>query len=422
MMLHVALVAEILATVICIHCIYGRKLKLDVNTVGLILSTLVVLETANYHQLDGVYSFCVYIFLFIYCMKKFKSSVIEVVISLILYIVVLTSMQFICFSLVSITVSCELYTKNAVGNMLILGICGVGLPKCGLHKLQESLCRKSKYVMVVLGFICLVIMTMLLQGKVFYEVQVQYFVLVVPAVLILLYSIVKWFMAQSEAERMKKEIDKAGEHTKQYENLLIKVRLRQHELKNHMAAIFSAHYTHKTYEKLVQAQEEYCKQLMDEHKYNRLLLLGDTILVGYLYGKFQEAEDDGIKIKYKVTAKIDESQVPIYHVIEMLGILFDNAVEAQKESTEKMIIFEVGELKEEYEFSIKNPYHYVSFDEISDWFQLERSEKGNGRGLGLYHLKCLCEELKCDIACRNMEMEQNNWIVFTLRIRKADNE
>lgn len=86
--------------------------------------------------------------------------------------------------------------------------------------------------------------------------------------------------------------------------------MRQHEFKNHIAAIFSTHYTYKTYEKLVQAQEEYCKKILDENKYNSLLLLGDKILAGYLYGKFQEAEDDGIEIDYKVASKIEKTQVP----------------------------------------------------------------------------------------------------------------
>ena len=60
MMMHVALVAEILATILCIHCIYGRKVTFDVKTVGFILSTLIVLEVVNIYQLNGGFSFIVY--------------------------------------------------------------------------------------------------------------------------------------------------------------------------------------------------------------------------------------------------------------------------------------------------------------------------------------------------------------------------
>lgn len=290
-----------------------------------------------------------------------------------------------------------------------------------LHGLQRSLYNNSKLVFGILSFVSMVIITMLLYGKLFIDVEAQYFVYVIPAIILLLGITMKWCIAQIEIEKKEREFQKVEETTKEYGELLTSVRLRQHEFKNHIAAIFSAHYTYKTYEKLVQAQEEYCAKLMDENKYNSLLLLGDNVLAGYLYGKFQEAEADGIKINYKVSVKIGKCRVPAYHIIEMLGILLDNAMEALKASEEKVISFEVCDVGECYEFSVKNPFRYVSYDEISEWFQMEKSEKGSGRGLGLYHLKCLCEEWKCDIGCRNEETEQKNWIVFTLQIRKADN-
>ena len=54
MLLHIALVAEILATIICFHCIYGKKLKWDVKTVAAVLSVLTVLEMVNYYHLSGI--------------------------------------------------------------------------------------------------------------------------------------------------------------------------------------------------------------------------------------------------------------------------------------------------------------------------------------------------------------------------------
>lgn len=421
MMFQIALVAEVLATILCIHCIYGKKVTFDAKTVGAILGILSILEVANSCRMGGILSFSIYVILFIYCKSKFRSSIMETLISLILCIIVATSMQFMCFSFVSIVLPCGIYTRNAIGNILILAVFCITFSACNLHRLQEILCKKSKYVMLLSGFMCLIVMMMLLQGKAFYRVQMKYFVLVIPAIILLLYSILKWFTAQNEAERMEKEVQKAEENVKSYENLLTKVRLCQHELKNHIAAIFSAHYTYKTYEKLVQAQEEYCKKILDENKYNSLLLLGDKILAGYLYGKFQEAEDDGIEIDYKVAAKIEKTQVPTYYLIEMLGILFDNAVEALKNTHKKVISFETCESQNEYEFSIRNPFPYVSYDEITEWFKLDKSEKGSGRGIGLYHLKCLCEEWHCDLECRNVEIEQDNWIAFVLKVKKADN-
>lgn len=422
MMLHIALVAEILATIICVHCIYGRKIKLDVKTVGAILGILIILEISNAFPLGGMLSLGGYLILFVYCKSEFHYSVGKTIISLLLYIIILSSIQFACVSLVNIVVSDKQLVRNVIGNIFVLIICMSVLPKCRLHRLQSRICERSRQVILLLGFMCLIVMMLLLQEKIFYKIQMQYFVFAVPAIFLLLYVMFKWYTAQTEVEKMEEEIHRVEENAKEYEGLLTKVRLRQHELKNHMAAIFSAHYTYKTYEKLVQAQEQYCNKLLSENKYNSLLLLGNNILAGYLYRKFQEAEADGIEIKYKITAKVDKNQPPTYYLIEMLGILFDNAVESLRISGEKIISFEVCETDDGYEFYIKNPFPYVPYNEISEWFKLGKSGKGSGRGLGLYHLKCLCEEWKCDIGCRNTEIEQSNWIVFNLKIGKVDNE
>lgn len=420
MLIHVVLLTEVLASIICIHCIYDKKVKLDVKTVSAILGILIILGISNFFQLSGIISFLGYVILLMYCKSKFKCSFVEAIIALVLCMIIVTSTQFISFSFFKLVIAEEV-VRAVVGNFLILIAFTVFLPKCGIHRLYKGICKRSSFVILIVSFMCLVILAMLLQGKTSFEIQIQYFILVIPAFVLLLYSIMKWYTAHTEVERIQDEFNKTSITTEKYEDLLTMVRLRQHEFKNHLAAIISAHYTYKTYEKLVQAQEEYCKKLLDENRYNDLLLLGDNILVGYLYGKFQEAENDGIEINYKVATKIAKVKVPMYYVIEMLGILFDNAVEALKNSSEKVIIFEICEIENEYEFSIKNSYSYVPYDDIIEWFQLEKSEKGSGRGLGLYHLKCLCEEWNCDIGCKNVEINQKNWIVFTLKIGKADN-
>ncbi len=421
MMLHVVLVTEVFATVMCIHSIYGRKLEWDIKTVAAILGILTILEVANVFRLSGISSLIIFVIIYAYCRSMFKKPIIENVISLVLCMIIVTSTQFIFSSVVRMIIT-EEYLRSAVSNIAMVHVFALHFVRCGMNKLQRAVVRKSKFVVVSSCFMCLIVLLMLLQGKVFYEIQMQYFTLVVPAVFMILYLIVQWYCTQTEVEKKEKEIRITKENKKEYDNLLTKVRLRQHELKNHISAIFSAHYTYKTYEQLVQAQEEYCNRLLHENKYNNLLMLGDNVLTGFLHGKFREAEADGIEIRYKIGTRVNNIQVPTYYVIEMLGILFDNAVEALKDCTEKVIFFEVYEVGNEYELSIKNPYSYVSYDEILEWFQLEKSEKGRGRGLGLYHLKCLCNDWNCDIQCGNTEIDKKNWIEFKLKIGKADNE
>lgn len=421
MALHIALVFEILASIICIHCIYGKKVKLDLHMVVTVLSILSLLEMANYYKISGIFSIGVYVILFIYSINKFKVKKTEALAGLLLYSIVLSCIQFIGMLLVSILVNLfiepDLYVRNAIGNVLIFIVCWAILPKCKIDRIQKSLCGKSKFVGILFLFMVGIVTIMLIQGKVYYEVHIPTFLLVVFAIVLLLYAIISWHTERVEVERMEAEIDKITDSVKHYDSLITNIRLRQHELKNHMTAIFSAHYTYKTYEQLVKAQEDYCKKLMAENKYNNLLLLGDNVFSGYLYGKFQEAEDDGIEVKYKIGDPIENCDLPTYYRIEMLGILLDNAVEALKSATIKKMYVKVQRGTGGYEFSVSNPSPYVSYEEIKHWFQLGESSKGGNRGLGLYHLKELCDQWNCDVICQNEEMDQENWIVFTIRTK-----
>lgn len=425
MWLHIALIMELLTMVICLHCIYGQKVKWDIKTVGLVASSLLMLELANFDLLSsvgGLITIATYIITFWYCKSRFHSSVKEIIISMVIVFFIIASMQFLCYLLINAFLPGDKMLKSVLVTIVVLAFTIGILPKVGLHRLRKSMCKKSKFTFLLFGFMGLILLSMMVPIKLGEAILIPAFVLVVPAIIMLLFVITKLDITQNKVEKMEEEIRKVEETTQEYDSLLTDVRLRQHEFKNHMAAIYSTHYTHKTYEELVRAQEEYCEKLMNENKYNNLLLLGNNVLAGYLYGKFQEAEERGTEVKYKVAAKLDKSSVPTYHIIEMLGILLDNALEALEASEEKTISFEVCETEGAYQISVMNPFRYVPYDEILKWFQLDKSEKGSGRGLGLYYLKSLCEEWKCDIGCRNVETDQKNWIVFRLTIGKTDSE
>jgi len=415
-MLHVALVVEVLATIICIHCIHGAKIRWTVKTFSLIGSVLAILELTNYSEWGGIISLGAYVLIIYYCVDQFDISVISGIITLLLCMVIIIFLQFIFAFFVGIIISDE-NTRNALSNLLTLLSVHIFLNKCRFVKVRKDVFEKDIGIYFLASFICFVAGALLLQEKIFYHIEMQYFVLGIPAIIFIIYFLIKWYLAQVKTERFEKEMYKMSEHTTEFDDLLVQVRLRQHELKNHMAAIFSAHYTYKSYEQLVKIQDEYCRKLMDENKYNNLLMIDNNILAGYLYQKFNEANVDGIEIRYKVE-KVENLAVPMFYVIEMIGILLDNAVEETKSNNDKTLIFEIYNMEEEYAFCVKNRTSYVPYDELVRWFELDDTKKGKGRGLGLFHLKKLCSELHCKIECRNIEIEESNWIEFVLLIKK----
>ena len=421
MLLHLSLVIEILSIIVCIHCIYGEKVKLDLLTVVSFLLILILMEIINFYQFDRLYTCISDAVILLYCKLRFMETIWKTFLRMCLFLIVITIMQYVSLLVVSLIMPGQPQLQSVIGSFMVLVICVFFLPKIKVFNFHEIVQGKGKIVFGVICFIVLIIILMIIQEKVLYGIQVEVYIFTVPIIIAFLLFIFKWCKSQDKVDEMQQTIQTMEETKDSYEELLQSIRLRQHGFKNQLAAMFSARYTYDTYENLVAAQKEYYEQIRKENKYNRLLSLGDPILVGFLYKKFHEAEDDNISIEYRVAAHIKNYSVPTYCLIEILGTLFDNAVEAVAESSEDRVIrVEIAESETDYLFYIRNPFRYVSYEELEEWFRLDKSSKGMGRGLGLYHIKQLCDRFSCSICGRNMEDNQKNWIEFYVMIGKAD--
>lgn len=333
----------------------------------------------------------------------------------------MTAIQFICLFLAAIVVHENEMIRTVIGDLGAFCICGFLLPKRNVDELFRNIEWEDKCVKLLFGFILFIISAMLLQDIILKGIYAELFVFSVPAIILLLFVLGKWSNSKTEAKNMKQEIRINKDMQGKYDELLTKVRMRQHELKNHMTAIFATHYTYHTYEMLVKAQAEYIRKLNEENRFSSLLLTNNNILAGFLYQKFQEAETEGLKVIYKIEASIVQSNVPDFYLIEIVGGLIDNAIEAvaQRED-EKELFFSVSDDRDCYKVIIRNRYPYVSYAEIEKWFMLGQSSKGSGRGIGLYQVKNLCKEWDIGIGCRSIAIDEKNWIEFALAVDKAD--
>lgn len=415
MWVRVVYLLEVFATLACIHCIYGKKIKWDVKPIALCLSLLVIYEVANNMQNGGLYSLAAYIPIFIYCKRTFGTSILQTLAKMLWLIILLTTIEFLCLFIVTSIIPLK-WIRNIVASFLTVVIVVLFLPKIHIDKIKFN----SRKAIGLIGMMAGVIFLFMLPIKLLRNVNVVLFILVMPVLLILLIILVKWTMAQEEVEEMRHEVELTNRMDEKYNELVDEIRIKQHGFKNHITAILSTHYTHKTYEKLVEAQDDYCNTLLSTNKYNNLLQLGNKVLAGFLYEKFREMESDGVEIRYEVGASVKGCKIPIYYLIEILGILLDNALEAVKGTERNIIIMEINETGKEYLFSVRNGSRHVTYEEIENWFHKGVSSKGNNRGLGLYHVKHLCQELGCNIYCKNIEYEQESWIEMMLEVTKAD--
>lgn len=421
MIYRLAVVCEICAIVACIHRIYNKKIKLDIATVSLYLGILATLEVIVHFGWNNISSLCTFIYVVLYCIRKYKDKLIGATISSILMYIVVALMQFMFVLPVVWLIPQNEEVRMLITNLLTAVFSLWILPKLKIHKLRAVLRKRDNFIIATFGIVVFFICIIAIEGKLTQKIHLAFFVLIVPVLIFLLWILNKWSTLQDEKEVVQNELAVTKDMQGEYEDLLTAVRLREHGFKNHLTALLSIRHTNKSYDELVREQDKYYEIVREENKYNKLLFVGDSTISGFLYEKFRDAEEKGISVIYEIKGCISLMPLSIYHLVEMLGILIDNAVEAQTEVTgRKRIKFQFEEKESRFIFTISNPYKHVSYKEMELWFCRDNSTKGKNRGLGLYYIKKLCEDNQINIICNNAEYEHENWIEMTLEIKKAD--
>ena len=106
-------------------------------------------------------------------------------------------------------------------------------------------------------------------------------------------------------------------------------------------------------------------------------------------------------------------------VIELIGILFDNAIEEEQkyEDKKRHIYFELADGENGEYFLIKNRIEKnLKIEEISHMFDKGRSEKGEGRGIGLHKASVIVKKYGLDFWVEQTEYMNDSYISFKIAL------
>lgn len=215
------------------------------------------------------------------------------------------------------------------------------------------------------------------------------------------------------------ELEAYRTYSAAFSDLITQIRARQHEFDNHISALCNLHYICKDYDELVKEQSKYAKDVISNNRFHRLLVSGNPVLAGFLYGKLSSIQEQGIEVSYDFHMSEFTSKIPVYLVVELIGNLLKNAVEAvNSQDVEKLIHLSCTENENEFCLGVRNRSEKIPLEEIGRFFQKGYSSKGSGRGLGLYNVKEISDKYGIDIVCNNTEIDNQNWFLIELHIKK----
>lgn len=321
-LLYIAL--EAIAVLLLLHALYGKKMQWDKYSVAFILFDCGLMSVIRWCGLNQNLSFIIYVVLVVYCILEFKSNIKQVIVNMVLLVVIMMGMQLIAlllFGFIGNTINGHEDILLTTINFLILLIVVKLYYKRNLYSISLSFQQKGK----VNGLILILESTLLLfllyqyknaQG----EVQVQY-ILVTGILVLILVLCIHALLYKIKYQEKQAELEAYKTYSAAFSDLITQIRARQHEFDNHISALCNLHYICKDYDELVKEQSKYAKDVISNNRFHRLLVSGNPVLAGFLYGKLSSIQEQGIEVSYDFHMSEFKSEIPVYLVVELIGNL-----------------------------------------------------------------------------------------------------
>lgn len=418
------LVLELLAILLCLANLFGEKLAFNAGTAVLVLAYLFIFTGINEYELPQYMRYLAYVAVFTYCLCQYKRTIKVTIVNFFLaYILVSIAQMLLC---IPVYYFCGPQKDLWLYDELGIIIAGTGLFILMYYfwhlKIISDFILSRNWIMIgVFYVVAILVFLNIFQVQETLFMENTDFIQIMFSIILFFLVLFEWQKDRTRAEYREKQLKMSHMYNDAFEQLLTKIRERQHDMKNHISAILSMIYTIDDHDELIKKQKEYCEEVLKWNADTSILLTtGNPLLSGFLYKKIQEAEEKGISVNYKVASEKLDFVLSEYEMIDLLGILFDNAVEALCESTEttRKILIEITEEENEIRFAVANTSKVYSPDEIIRFFQRDYSSKGNEHGIGLKKLRKMVHKAGGEIVVTNREIEEVNYLEFMIVFRK----
>lgn len=412
---------EALSVVFCLHYLYGEEIHFDLPTLCFIIIDVIWMEIIHFWPLKSVWTILIYPIAALYCRLKFGSDIKAVFVNNILYMIMISIIQ--ATIMVALRGIFGIERMEVSGNLFIsiltFMIVAIGLRKCRLDRLSAILQSNEKLIAASVVAVFINVVFFLTNYKKTQSFGMLYYAILGVSIVLISIAVIDIGKHKIRAKEIEAELHLHKLYEESFRNLIDDISARQHEFDNHINVIHHQHLLYKTYDELVEAQQKYCKEIIKENRYNKLLSKGNPVIICFLYGKFSEIEKRGIKITYTVRTGMLECTVPIHKMVELLGNLLNNAADAVQEycvdgGRINVSMIEDGDM---IEIEVANESEEIDYKRIQNFFKKGYSEKGEKRGYGLYNVKKICEEYGIEISCGNENRDNKNWLIFKLTIK-----
>lgn len=178
-----------------------------------------------------------------------------------------------------------------------------------------------------------------------------------------------------------------------------KLRANEHEYKNHLNIIYSTLQV-GNYDEVSKVIKQYIEDIRYKDTLTKLMTIDNVILRALIYSKICEAEKVDVKIKYTINNSLKDIKISQSDMVIILTNLLNNAIEAAKESNDKLVELFIDEnysTNGKYIITVKNTVKDMNEVNITSMFKQGYSTKSSSRGYGLYNVQKIVSSNKGNI-------------------------
>lgn len=286
---------------------------------------------------------------------------------------------------------------------------------CFIIKKKVKFFKLNVYNVLILSYVILLLVYLKFYYDYHFGLYGDLYIVLITVLFVVIVVAIKGLNAEYKLEEKQLELEMKEKYEEAYRLLLLEMRRKQHDYKNQITALHSIHIVESDKDEITNIEKEYGKKLLEATKFDNLILSCDNpVLSGYIYTQCNLAMRKGINVLPNVMCKNINYNIPIHEVIEILGIVINNAIECLVDMEIKELKIDIHDELDKLYIAVENITEYISYDIIEKMFDVGYSSKGKGRGVGLYSLKNIVNKNNGDLYIENLQDEKGNW--FSIKI------
>lgn len=411
---------EALSIIFCFHYLYGKDMYFDKISIVYLTIDVTLMVTLNGLHLSPQWSLIIFPLMFFYAGFEFGFQIKKLIINSILEVIILSGLQAFIMMIYSLLINNpQLRTMDVlIVNFVMFLTVLIVLKRCSLEKLSDVLQNNEKIIIAVLILIILLAALSILNYKWIPKIEILYYIVFGISIVLIAITVIDIGRSKIKVKEAEAELRLHKLYEASFQELIEEIRGRQHEFDNHINAIYSQHRLYKTYDELVAAQRKYCDVIVEENHFNKVLSKGNPVILGFLWSEFSKMKKVGISVEYEINIGNLECSMPIHKMVELLGNLLNNAMEAVMKTENRKVCVMMREETNCIQIEVFNESQIIDEKKLKEFFKRGYSDKGEKRGYGLYNVRKICEEYHAAIVCKNEIRKGENGILFGIMINK----